>query len=277
MEAFLVPQTGFYQDTYNSPLSFWFTCLPLHGCPEIPWTMTNLVLLIFDPPLTNTMSHCIVLTSSEWVNLLFSHPRDCSHTCVLSHFSCVQVFATLWTVAHQAPLSMGLSRQEYWSGLPCYPPEIVQHCSSRATGLYDLFILHQFLPGYPLTLQPHLQQEPQIRVLISLYLINRSFFLFSDGPANHFQWWDQVGSCISKPKVQGLVRIIGWAAWGRSDGLVLWLKASESSFQGGRLQMLPMKIHRAFMIFFFLCTLKHEAWGKFGWVQSWRPVPTLPP
>ena len=29
--------------------------------------------------------------------------------------SCIQVFVTPWTVAHQAPLSMGLSRQEYWS------------------------------------------------------------------------------------------------------------------------------------------------------------------
>ena len=29
---------------------------------------------------------------------------------------------TLWTVAHQTPLSMGFSRQEYWSGLPCSPP-----------------------------------------------------------------------------------------------------------------------------------------------------------
>ena len=29
---------------------------------------------------------------------------------------------TLWTVASQAPLSMGFSRQEYWSGLPCPPP-----------------------------------------------------------------------------------------------------------------------------------------------------------
>ena len=39
--------------------------------------------------------------------------------CVISHFSRVQLFATLWTIACQAPLSMGLSRQEYWSGLPC--------------------------------------------------------------------------------------------------------------------------------------------------------------
>ena len=42
--------------------------------------------------------------------------------CMLSHFSHVLLFVTLWTVAHQAPLSMGSSRQEYWSGLPCPPP-----------------------------------------------------------------------------------------------------------------------------------------------------------
>ena len=39
----------------------------------------------------------------------------------LSRFSRVRLFATLWTVARQAPLSMGFSRQEYWSGLPCPP------------------------------------------------------------------------------------------------------------------------------------------------------------
>ena len=45
-----------------------------------------------------------------------------SGQCVLSHFSHVQLFATLWTVAHQTPLSMGLLRQEYWSGLPFPSP-----------------------------------------------------------------------------------------------------------------------------------------------------------
>ena len=45
------------------------------------------------------------------------------HMCaVLSCFSCVWLFATLRTVACQALLSMGLSRQEYWSALPCPPP-----------------------------------------------------------------------------------------------------------------------------------------------------------
>ena len=38
---------------------------------------------------------------------------------MLSRFSCVPLFAILWTVAHQAPLSMEFSRQECWSGLPC--------------------------------------------------------------------------------------------------------------------------------------------------------------
>ena len=42
--------------------------------------------------------------------------------CMLSHFNHVQFFATPWTVTHQTPLSMGFSRQEYWSGLPRLPP-----------------------------------------------------------------------------------------------------------------------------------------------------------
>ena len=46
----------------------------------------------------------------------------CMCVCVPSRFSYVQLFETPWTVAHQAPLSMGFSRQEYWRGLPCPPP-----------------------------------------------------------------------------------------------------------------------------------------------------------
>ena len=42
--------------------------------------------------------------------------------CMLSCFCLVWIFATLWTVAHQAPLSIGFSRQEYWSGLPFPSP-----------------------------------------------------------------------------------------------------------------------------------------------------------
>ena len=43
--------------------------------------------------------------------------HTCTHTCVCYLLSCL--FATPWTVAREAPLSMGFPRQEYWSGLPC--------------------------------------------------------------------------------------------------------------------------------------------------------------
>ena len=71
-------------------------------------------------------------------------------TCVLSHFSCVQLFVTLWTVACQSPLSMGLSKQEYWSGLPCPPagdlpdPGIEPHIS-----LFLLCVLHWQVGSLP--------------------------------------------------------------------------------------------------------------------------------
>ena len=45
-------------------------------------------------------------------------PGPCASTaCMLRRFSCVRLSVTPWTLARQAPLSMGFSRQEYWSGL----------------------------------------------------------------------------------------------------------------------------------------------------------------
>ena len=45
-----------------------------------------------------------------------------AHACMLSHFRSVQLFVTPWTVAHQAPLSMGCPRQEHWNGFPVSLP-----------------------------------------------------------------------------------------------------------------------------------------------------------
>ena len=54
---------------------------------------------------------------------VFIHKEKLSFgVCVLSHFSRVWLFVTLWTIALQAPLSMGFSRQEYWSGVPFPSP-----------------------------------------------------------------------------------------------------------------------------------------------------------
>ena len=42
----------------------------------------------------------------------------------MKSLSCVQLLATPWTAAYQAPLSMGFSRQEYWSGVPLPSPDL---------------------------------------------------------------------------------------------------------------------------------------------------------
>ena len=60
--------------------------------------------------------------ASQYFSFLTRKMKVSLHACIPSRFSHVQLFATLWTIAHQAPLSMDFSRQEYWSGLPCPPP-----------------------------------------------------------------------------------------------------------------------------------------------------------
>ena len=72
------------------------------------------------------------------------------HACVLSPFSRVQLFDTPWTVARQAPLSMGFSRQEYWSGLlfPApgdLPDPGIEPRSPALTGRFFITLL----PGKP--------------------------------------------------------------------------------------------------------------------------------
>ena len=56
--------------------------------------------------------------------------------------SCVQLFVTLWTVTHQALLSMGFSKQEYWSGLPCPPPGNLPD-----SGIEPMSLMSQALAG----------------------------------------------------------------------------------------------------------------------------------
>ena len=64
--------------------------------------------------------------------------------CVLSHFSRVRLFATLWTISCQAPLSMGFSRQEYWSGLPCPPPGDLPYLGIKPTSLMSPALESEF-------------------------------------------------------------------------------------------------------------------------------------
>ena len=59
---------------------------------------------------------------------------------MLSRFSPVQLFVTLWTVALQALLSMGFSRQEYWSGLPCHPGDLPNPGSEPTSEKIDAYL-----------------------------------------------------------------------------------------------------------------------------------------
>ena len=70
--------------------------------------------------------------------------------CVLSCFSPVQLFATLWTIVRQAPLSIGFSRQEYWSGLLFPSPGDLPNpgISPRSTALQGDSSLSE-TPGKP--------------------------------------------------------------------------------------------------------------------------------
>ena len=63
---------------------------------------------------------------------------------VLSQFSRVRLLATLWTGARQAPLSMGFSRQEYWSGLLCPPPEDLPNPGTEPASLMSLALAGRF-------------------------------------------------------------------------------------------------------------------------------------
>ena len=78
------------------PYVLWLLCSSV--CPQPVWSLSS-------PTLNSWQRH---LTALAFV--------------LISCFSCVWLFATLWTIIHQAPLSMGFSWQEYWSGLPCPRP-----------------------------------------------------------------------------------------------------------------------------------------------------------
>ena len=77
-------------------------------------------LIMSFPFVPSLQMWCILKEPKKTIN----HIKFCYTAYMLGRFSCVWLFVTLWTVAHQAPLSMESSRQEYWSGLPCLPPEI---------------------------------------------------------------------------------------------------------------------------------------------------------
>ena len=110
-----VYEVSWRTDTRRLCCCLWFSCSVMFNSLQ-PWSVGS------PGSFVHGISQAQIL---EWVAITFSRVNLyflilCA--CKLSRLSRVWLFATLWTVAHQAPLSMGFSRQEYWSGLP-YPPQ----------------------------------------------------------------------------------------------------------------------------------------------------------
>ena len=89
----------------------------LHLLPPPMWQYFHFCLSTLTLFIDNTENSILFLKFQMSFTIMF---KSC--VCLLSHFSCVWLFVTLQTVAHQVPLSIGFSRQEYWNGLPCPPP-----------------------------------------------------------------------------------------------------------------------------------------------------------
>ena len=93
-----------------------------------------------------TARHPCSRTSLQQVRPIHSEKTSvyALHVCLPSRFSRVRLFATVWTVAFQASLSMGFSIQEYWSGLPCPHPGDLPYPGIEPTSLTSPALASRF-------------------------------------------------------------------------------------------------------------------------------------
>ena len=97
------------------------------------------------------------------------------HALMLSH---VQLFVTPWTVAHQAPLSIGFSRQEHWSRLPFPPPRDlpnpgIEHVSPASPAAACGFFTTE-PPGKPYKVHWHTSSNNQSKITYFLHVLHRN-------------------------------------------------------------------------------------------------------
>ena len=111
----------------------------------------NFCFLLLNVDNSGFLSYRAKIKIKEEIIYIHTHTHTHTHTyiCIvlclsLSH---VQLFAAPWTVAHQAPLSMEFSRQEYWSGLPFPSPwNLPQsaHCLAQGKAINDIYSADSF-------------------------------------------------------------------------------------------------------------------------------------
>ena len=124
----------------------------------------------------------------------------CVH--VLSCFSCVWLFAVLGTIAHQAPLSMGFPRWEYWSGFPLPPPGDlpnpgIQPASSIAPGLLQVESIPLEPPGKPIYTYIYIYTT-YIYICIYSCILSFLFILFIKLLCNNLTIYDWCLSPLSQ-------------------------------------------------------------------------------
>ena len=104
---------------------------------------------------------------------------------MLNHFSCVQLFVTLWIIAHQAPLSMGFSRHEHRSGSPCPP------AGDLPTQGMNSCLLLLLIGRWVLYHRYHLLRLHSIPIHEHITICNVYVYSFVDGCLNYlwFEYW----------------------------------------------------------------------------------------
>ena len=111
--------------------------VPVRLTLQSPWKSTS-PTHTFHPSSHEGFRRCVCPNSAQWVSttgLLWQLLGTQCNVCACYCLSRVQLFATPWTVAQQAPLSMGFSRQEYWSGLWFPSPGDLPYSGFKLTSL----------------------------------------------------------------------------------------------------------------------------------------------
>ena len=144
---------------------------------------------------------------------------------MLSCFSHVRLFVTLWTIAHQAPLSMGFSRQEYWTGLSCPPQgDLPNPGIEPRSPLLQEDSLPSEPPGKPhLTHYNHSKKPPKpigmfiphlLQVLNALLALLKRCPSMTKPPGPSFR----LGSGSSPPSSWGHKSVKGQLKWAETKG-----------------------------------------------------------
>ena len=112
----------------------------------------------------------------------------CLPTKSLQH---VQLFGTLWTIAHQAPLFMGFTRQEYWSGFPCPPPVDFPNLGIEPTSLMSPALAGRFFTTSTFWETPYLGMNDGICVFPEVVSPSASWAC----TFSRTESWGQPGGC----------------------------------------------------------------------------------